>query len=176
MSNDGFVLQVNTPPVPISKNTRISEDVRAVICVGEVRVGQGKISEQVFNDALQSHLAKFDKGLGTSEQEYLLDIGIQHLVLLSNTTNICHKIFSRCNDLTFVDFRAVKKLNANTFSGLKKLKTVLLWDGLEVIGRNAFDGSGLESFTAPASLKKIEKNAFKNCLALKHVDFSACTL
>ena len=97
-------------------------------------------------------------------------------MLLSNTTNIYHKIFSRCNDLTFVDFRAVKHLNGNTFSGLKKLKTVLLGDDLETIGMSAFEGSGLESFTAPASLKKIEKNAFMNCHSLKYMDLSACTL
>ena len=103
-------------------------------------------------------------------------IGIQQIAIISNTTNIHRKIFSLCDNLTFVDFRAVKHLNGNTFSGLKKLKTVLLWDDLEAIGRNAFDGSGLESFTAPASLKKIGKCAFMACRALKHVDLSACTL
>ena len=61
----------------MSDGTWINEDARAVICVGEVRVGQGKVSEQAFKDALQSHLTKFDKGLGTSEQGYLSDIGIQ---------------------------------------------------------------------------------------------------
>ena len=62
-------------PVPIEKETQISEDARAVVCVGEIHVGQGKVSEQAFNDALSSHLAKSDKGPRTSEQEYLSDIG-----------------------------------------------------------------------------------------------------
>ena len=41
----------------MNDGTWISEDARAVICVGEVHVGQGKVSEQAFKDALQSHLA-----------------------------------------------------------------------------------------------------------------------
>ena len=92
---------------------------------------------------------------------------------------IRHKIFSRCNDLTFVDLRAIKGLDyleTVIFNRLTKLKCVLLWNGLETIKVNAFADSGLESFIAPASLKKIEKNAFMNCQALRHVDLSACTL
>ena len=49
-------------------------------------------------------------------------------------------------------------------------------DGLEAIGVEAFMGSGIESFTAPASLKKIEEKAFFGCASLKHADFSACVL
>ena len=61
----------------MNDGTWISEDARAVICVGEVHVCRGKVSEQAFNDTLRSHLAKFDKGTGTSEERYLSDIGIQ---------------------------------------------------------------------------------------------------
>ena len=72
--------------------------------------------------------------------------------------------------------KGLRHLEDMTFSGFEMLKTVLLGDGLETIGVSAFEGSGIESFTAPASLKKIGKNAFMNCRALKHVDLSACTL
>ena len=139
----------------MSNETQISANVRAVICVGEVSAGQGKVSEQAFNDVLRSHLAKFDKGQETSEQSCLSSIGIQQRVLISNATNIHHYIFSLCDNLTFVDLRAVKGLNylgTKTFSGFTKLKCVLLWNGLETIKASAFKGSGLESFTAPASL------------------------
>ena len=100
-------------------------------------------------------------------------------MLLSNTKNVCHNIFSLCSNLTFVDLRAVKGLSylgKNTFNGFEKLRTVLLWDSLNTIKAGAFEGSGLESFTAPASLKNIDKMAFDNCERLKHVDISACTL
>ena len=61
----------------MSDGTWINEDARAVICVDEVRVGQGKVSEQAFKDALQSHLAKFDKGTRTSEHSCLSNIEIK---------------------------------------------------------------------------------------------------
>ena len=49
-------------------------------------------------------------------------------------------------------------------------------DGLEVIGQYAFTGSGLESFTAPSSLKRIGESAFCNCKDLRHLDLGACQL
>lgn len=39
----------------------------------------------------------------------------------------------------------------------------------------AFASSGLESFTAPPSLRKLESQVFANCSALRRADFSACT-
>ena len=38
----------------------------------------------------------------------------------------------------------------------------------------AFASSGLESFTAPPALHKLESQAFANCSALRRADFSAC--
>ena len=40
-------------------------------------------------------------------------------------------------------------------------------DGLETIGQYAFTDSGLESFTAPSSLRKIGDKAFYGCGSLK---------
>ena len=99
-------------------------------------------------------------------------------MLLSNIRTVHCDIFSLCKNLTFVDLRVVKSLRYiedMAFYGFKKLKSVLLGDGLEIIGESAFEGSGLESFTAPVSLKKIRDSAFCDCKDLKHVDLSACT-
>ena len=100
-------------------------------------------------------------------------------MLLSNIRTVHYDIFSLCKNLVFVDLRAAKSLKHledMTFYGLKTLKSMLLGDNLETIGASAFEGSGLKSFTAPASLKKIRDLAFCNCENLKRVDLSACTL
>ena len=49
-------------------------------------------------------------------------------------------------------------------------------DALETIGNFAFAETGLESFTAPSSLREIENNAFSRCEHLKQVDLGACVL
>ena len=72
--------------------------------------------------------------------------------------------------------KGLRYIEDMAFYGFKKLKNVLLGDSLEIIGASAFEGSGLKSFTAPASLKKIRDLAFCNCENLKRVDLSACTL
>ena len=68
-------------------------------------------------------------------------------------------------------------IEAELFYGLESLKSVEFGEDsqLEKIKAWTFYNCGLESFIAPASLKKIGKNAFMDCLALKHVDLSACT-
>ena len=69
-------------------------------------------------------------------------------------------------------------IKERAFAGCKNLKSVILGENSELkeIQSEAFCGSGLESFTAPASLKKIGNNAFMSCRALKHVNLSACML
>ena len=47
-------------------------------------------------------------------------------------------------------------------------------DGLEVIDERAFDDSGLESFTAPPSLKKIGYMAFGRCSSLREFKLNKC--
>ena len=74
--------------------------------------------------------------------------------------------------------RTLCVIKEHTFVGCKKLKSIALGENFELkeIQSEAFYGSGLESFTASASLKKIGNNAFMSCRALKHVDLSACML
>lgn len=59
--------------------------------------------------------------------------------------------------------------NAFELGGFTKL---VLPDGLENIGQNAFSGCmGLTSVRIPSSVKRIGKNAFQTCLRLKEVIF-----
>ena len=72
----------------------------------------------------------------------------------------------------------LRVIEAKLFYNLGDLKSIEFGKDsqLEEIKAWAFYNCGLESFTAPASLKKIGQNAFMNCRTLKHVDLSACTL
>ena len=71
--------------------------------------------------------------------------------------------------------KGLRYIEDMAFYGFKTLKNVLLGDSLEIIGASAFESSGLESFTALASLKKIGDSAFCDCMDLRRVDLSACT-
>ena len=52
------------------------------------------------------------------------------------------------------------------FYGCNSLKEVHLPDGLEKIGRECFENSGLEEIIIPKSVKTIEKYAFSGCKSL----------
>ena len=73
--------------------------------------------------------------------------------------------------------RTLRVIKEGLFAGLENLKSIDFGEDsqLEEIRIYAFERCGLESFTAPASLRKIGKEAFTYCRALKHVDLSACT-
>ena len=62
----------------------------------------------------------------------------------------------------------------------KSLKTVVLNEGLEALGTNeyqdncdeyggVFQGSAIENVTLPSTLKRIEYNAFRECVNLTSV-------
>ena len=56
-------------------------------------------------------------------------------------------------------------IKERTFVGCKNLRFVILDENSELkeIQSEAFYGSGLESFTAPSSLRKIGESAFYDC-------------
>ena len=70
---------------------------------------------------------------------------------------------------------SLRYIESDTFKSWVSLRRVIFTgDALEIIGKSAFEGSGLESFTAPKSLRWIGDSAFENCKDLKHVDLSVC--
>ena len=54
---------------------------------------------------------------------------------------------------------------------LRKLKNVVIPDGVERIGNYLFWGSNIESVTIPASVKEIGEGTFCRCKKLKRVTF-----
>ena len=63
----------------------------------------------------------------------------------------------------------VTEIRGIAFKGKTSLKTVILKEGLEKIGENAFSRSGIQSITIPKSVKTIDQYAFWLCKSLKTV-------
>ncbi len=60
----------------------------------------------------------------------------------------------------------VKTIGRAAFLGCISLKSVVLGDGIETIGYDSFEGSGLISLNIPGSVKKINYRAFSSCGSL----------
>lgn len=63
----------------------------------------------------------------------------------------------------------MQKIADNAFSSCKKLVSVVLNEGLEVISDSAFSNSTLETIVLPATLREIHHRAFEYCDCLKTV-------
>ena len=70
--------------------------------------------------------------------------------------------------------RALQIIGERAFADCKYLKLVVFGDNSELreIGPNAFYGSGLESFSAPLSLKQINDAAFSCCSMLRDLQLN----
>lgn len=60
-------------------------------------------------------------------------------------------------------------LLANTFVGAKTVKEVILPEGIEKLGYEAFYNSGLQRITIPASVTEIDGAAFRGCADLTEI-------
>lgn len=111
-------------------------------------------------------------------------------VACSNLTNF--NFLGNCNLKTiggsaFADMTKLKEFNfpatvtnigANAFGNTPSMAKVTFDDNSTVIsfGEGAFSNSGIKSIKIPASVKSINKDAFKNCNVLERVDVPAgCT-
>ncbi len=118
----------------------------------------------------------------------LVECGLKEVILPENLTALGLQAFenSRVEELdvgklyeipadAFCDCRELRKVNLGTcgnicsgaFRGCTSLKEITLPDTLEVLGEEAFAGSGLEEITIPLSLVDICYGAFYECASLK---------
>ena len=63
----------------------------------------------------------------------------------------------------------VTKIRRHAFEGCSSLRSVSLPDGLSLINKWAFKGSGLQSVTLPSTVREIWDEAFADCLSLTTV-------
>ena len=99
--------------------------------------------------------------------------------MLGTDTRIGAEAFLRCGKLTSAGLVGTQKgkgysyefswedaLPENAFSGMNKLKTVVLPESVKMIGKNAFKGcKALEQINLPVDVK-YDKKAFKDCAKL----------
>ena len=86
-------------------------------------------------------------------------------------------VFNGCSSLENIDFgknSALDVIEAQTFVGCSRIKSIDLPERLTKIGTKAFyDCSGIESIKIPASLTTIETWAFENCSSLKSITIAS---
>jgi len=67
---------------------------------------------------------------------------------------------------------SVSYISPGAFSGNMNLKTIVLSEGLDSIGEQAFWGSGISSLHIPSTVKMIKNGAFENCMSLQYITVS----
>lgn len=89
----------------------------------------------------------------------------------SKLTEIGEQAFKGVSIQTLTIPKGVKKLGSWAFAECKKLKTVVLPEGIEIFEKyEVFGGcDALETINIPASLTNLGHNAFKGCTALKNI-------
>lgn len=75
------------------------------------------------------------------------------------------------SNITKIEFaKGVTKINAGAFSGLQKVKEVVIPEGVKTIGNRAFYNTLIEKVTLPSTVTTIGDKAFGYCRALKEVN------
>ena len=117
---------------------------------------------------------RLNDGLEVLENDCFSYSDIRHLVLPASVHSIGPKAFYECRCLESVDLRAahnLKELAEETFGQCKKLRRVLLNDGLETIGPRCFVNSALEEVVVPNSVRRVGDGAFDRNSYLERVRF-----
>lgn len=84
--------------------------------------------------------------------------------------NVLYAISGTLSDSTFVVPDNIVQIASGAFKGQSGLNSVILPDGLKMIGANAFEQTGLASLTLPSSVTSVGDEAFKDCKNLSLID------
>lgn len=80
------------------------------------------------------------------------------------TVSIAYDAFEYNKGIEEVIFpQSLRAIGEGAFSSCENLKKADLPEGLEVLGRSAFDGASLESVTIPAGITEINDYVFRGC-------------
>ena len=102
----------------------------------------------------------------SGDYTYLLEGGDAQIYGYRGTEEILHIP-------SVLDGHPVSAIQPFSFSGCSTVKTVVIPEGVTVIGANAFEEcTALTSVVFPKGLKAIEDSAFAGCNALERISFS----
>lgn len=96
--------------------------------------------------------------------------GITEITLPDSVIKIGKNAFTSCELLKSVVLPAnITSIGDDTFRLCSSLETVNLPEGLKTIGNGAFQSSGLQAITIPATVDSIEESAFNGCKNLTQI-------
>ena len=138
-----------------------------------------------FNDDARKYILEnvelntYNNGLyiGSKTNPYMLLIGvsdftIQDFTTHENTMFINYNVFERCNNLKKVRLTG-NIINPHGYFGTDTVENVILDEGIEIIGDNAFSNClNLKEITIPSTCYYIKDFAFYNCPTLEKVHIS----
>ena len=98
---------------------------------------------------------------------------LENIVLPPNLSRIGEYVFTNCNSLDGINIpEGVTRIEYGAFWGCWGIGSVTIPDTVTYIGFKAFAGSGLKSAYIPASVEKIEDDAFDDCYSLEKITAS----
>ena len=133
--------------------------------IGSYAFKESGLSEIVFSEDAKTSLVGRAAFYGCHITEFIAP---------SQLNEIASEAFANCSELALIDLSATDQLIElpYMFAMNSSIEEVRLNKGLEIIGRQAFEGCALGSVSIPETVKKIEYGAFGFCYALKEVDIS----
>lgn len=121
--------------------------------------GQGKMAE----------IENTDEGEDAPDWRFFFDEA-RRVKIQKGITKISGFVFYNFRNMTSLELPdTLREIGYAAFRDTLKLKKVRLPASLEVMGKGAFDGSGLREVRIPGGVKKISSEAFFSCEHLKKV-------
>ena len=107
---------------------------------------------------------------GTNQQPYA---GQKYVIIKADIPDNENSLFGANGGPEQVTVQSGTIIGDNAFKGCTNLKTVYLSSSVAVIGKSAFEETGISSITIPSNVGLIRPNAFYNCKKLKnfYVDY-----
>ena len=182
-SRNGIKLRLGKPTLAVVSGTVLSRGVTEIFLGSSSKTYSLPdtiitIHQNAFNtiNSKPSPVSvRLNEGLEVLESDCFSYSDIRHLVLPASVRSIGPKAFYKCLCLESMDLRAarnLKELTKDTFGQCKKLRQVLLNEGLETIGLRCFVDSALEEAVLPNSVTALGAGAFYCCGCLREVVFN----
>ncbi len=130
--------------------------------------GITKIGESAFENCVKLGNVDLPSSLVSIEKNAFRGCGLTSVEIPTGITRIGISVFQGCTELSDVKFHdGVKSILAYAFEFCEKLTEIHLPAALTVIGKNAFEGTGLTRVVLPQGVKDF--SGFKDCKSLREV-------
>ena len=134
-----------------------------------------KIGSGAFEHCGSLERVELTKGLTVIEDKLFNSCeSLKEVTLPEGITKIGESAFLYCKNLEKLEIpNTVKELGEFSFLNTRKLEKLTLPEGISVIPKACFDGSGIKQINIPSTVKKIEGGAFIGCSNLESIEIPA---